>query len=161
MEQEKMRVSLAELLPVMEEQLAAGKAVRFGPKGISMLPMLRQGRDSVVLQKPPAKLKKYDLPLYRRPDGAFVLHRVVGEDHRGYITCGDNQTFREYGVTHKQVIGIVTGYYRDEEYISCDNPQYKRYCRRRVCAQYWRGRVLWVKRQIRKLIPKQPEGEQK
>ncbi len=147
-----MRVSLAELLPVMSEQLAAGKEVCFAPKGTSMLPMLRQGLDSVVLKKPPAQLEKYDLPLYRRADGAFVLHRVVGQDRDGYITCGDNQIQREHGVRHSQVIGVVTGYYRGEEYISCQTPRYKLYCRRRVRRQFWLGRVSALKRKIKHML---------
>ena len=56
---------------------AAGQSVRFSPRGVSMLPMLRQGRDSVVLSPAPKQLRKYDLPLYRRDDGSYVLHRVV------------------------------------------------------------------------------------
>ena len=81
------KVSLAELWPVMEEQINMGNTVRFGPKGTSMMPLIRQGIDSIVLKKAPDKLKKYDLPLYRRDDGHFVLHRVVGIDKDGYVMC--------------------------------------------------------------------------
>ena len=31
--------------------------------GRSMLPMLRQGKDTVEVKKPPERLKKYDLPM--------------------------------------------------------------------------------------------------
>lgn len=158
--EETLRVRLAELLPVLEEQLAAGKEVCFGPRGTSMLPMLRQGIDSVVLQKPPARLKKYDLPLYRRKDGSFVLHRVVGVNGNEYTLCGDNQCAREYHVRHSQVIGVVKGYYRDKEYISCDSPAYKRYCRRQVCRQYWRGKYMALKQRIRRLLGAGQKGEQ-
>ena len=159
---EKLRVSLAELLPVLEEQLAAGKEVCFGPKGTSMLPMLRQGVDSVVLHKAPARLKKYDLPLYRRKDGSFVLHRIVGVSGNEYVTCGDNQWMREYHVRHSQVIGVVTGYYRGEEYISCDSAKYKRYCRRRVRRQYWVGKIISFKRAARWILDKiEKKGEEK
>ena len=158
---EKLRVSLAELLPVLEEQLAAGKEVCFGPKGTSMLPMLRQGIVSVVLQKPPARLKKYDLPLYRRKDGSFVLHRVVGVNGNEYTTCGDNQSVREYHVRHSQVIGVVTGYYRGEEYISCDSAKYKLYCRRRVRRQYWVGKLRMLKQAVKRFLKKmEKKGEQ-
>ena len=70
-------VPLEALMPLILEQLEAGKNVRFSPRGISMLPMLRQGVDSVVLSPLPSRLKKYDLPLYRRKSGQYVLHRVV------------------------------------------------------------------------------------
>ena len=54
------------LMPLLRERLAAGQTVRYLPfRGISMLPMLRQGKDSVELAPLPEKLKKYDLPLYQ------------------------------------------------------------------------------------------------
>ena len=112
------KVSLEELWPVMEEQLDAGKTVRFGPKGTSMLPLLRQNIDSIVLAKAPEKLKKYDLPLYRRDDGHFVLHRVVGVDKDGYMMCGDNQCIYEHGITQNHILAIAVGMYRGEEFVS-------------------------------------------
>ena len=38
-----------------------------------MLPLLVQGRDTVVLTAATEPLEKYDIPLYRRKDGSFVL----------------------------------------------------------------------------------------
>ena len=55
------QMRLEQLMPLIRDSLAAGKTVRFSPRGISMLPMLRQGIDSVVLSPLPEKLKKYDL----------------------------------------------------------------------------------------------------
>jgi hypothetical protein len=63
------------VLPLLQDELAAGRSVRFSPRGVSMLPMLVQGRDSVLLSPVPDKLKKYDLPLYRRKDGQYGLLR--------------------------------------------------------------------------------------
>ena len=66
------------------ERLASGQRVRYLKfRGVSMMPMLRQGRDSVELSPLPEKLHKYDLPVYRRGDGQFVMHRIVDikEDH--------------------------------------------------------------------------------
>ena len=48
---------MAQLMPLIRERLDAGQTVRFSPMGISMLPMLRQGIDSVVLSPVPEKLK--------------------------------------------------------------------------------------------------------
>ena len=71
-------LQMDELMPLILERLAAGQDVRFSPRGVSMLPMLRQGRDTVTLSPVTGRLRKYDLPLYRREDGRYVLHRVVG-----------------------------------------------------------------------------------
>jgi len=119
----------------MEEQIHAGKTVRFGPKGISMLPLIRQNIDSIVIAKAPEKLKKYDLPLYRRLDGQFVLHRVVAVRKDGYVMCGDNQSVYEHGVPHNQILAIAVGMYRDNEFVSFENKDYIMYCRKQVAKQ--------------------------
>ena len=47
---------------------------------------------TVVLSKPKGRLHLFDLPLYRRKDGSYVLHRVVNFGSDGsYTMCGDNQ----------------------------------------------------------------------
>ena len=56
-------LQLEQLMPLWKERLEAGQSVRFSPKGISMLPLLRQGTDSVLLSPPTARLKKYDIVL--------------------------------------------------------------------------------------------------
>ena len=96
-----------DLVPLFRERLEAGQKVRFSPRGISMLPMLRQGRDCVILSPVPEKLKKYDLPLYRRDDGKYVLHRVVKVDET-YTCIGDNQFVYEPGLRHDQMIAVVS-----------------------------------------------------
>ena len=152
---EKMRVNLSEILPIIEEQLAEGKTVSFSPNGISMQPMLYAGRDSVTLTYPPQKLKKYDLPLYRRTSGQFVLHRVVKVSKDGsYVMCGDNQQARENGIKHEQIIGIVTEFTRNRKSYTCKNPIYHIYCRIHVKKQYIYGLYLRGKRKISLIIKK-------
>ena len=143
MHKEVVSARLEELWPIMEEQINAGGAVKFGPKGTSMLPMIRQGIDSVEIKKAPARLKKYDLPLYRRKNGQFVLHRVIAVGTDGYRMRGDNQTASEHGVTHGQILAIVTGFWRGEEYVSIGDAEYRRYCRRQVRRQSLRGSIFW------------------
>ena len=77
MENKEVSVQLDAMMPLLREQLDVGQQVRFSPRGTSMLPMLRPGIDSVVLRPLPEKLKKYDLPLYQRKNGQYVLHRVI------------------------------------------------------------------------------------
>ena len=117
---------LDDLMPLFREKLAQGKTVRFYPKGTSMMPMLRQGIDSVVLSPLPKQLKKYDLPLYQRDNGQYVLHRIVkvGET---YTCIGDNQYQYEHGVRPDQMIGLVTGFYRDQEYHSASELSHRTY----------------------------------
>ena len=44
--------------------------------GVSMLPMIRSGKDVIVVDKKTERLKPYDVALYMRGD-AYVLHRVL------------------------------------------------------------------------------------
>lgn len=114
-------------MPLIEERLAAGQSVRFGPRGTSMLPMLRQGIDTVVISPLPGKLKKYDLPLYKRANGQFVLHRIVKAKDT-YTCIGDNQFSYEHGVQQEQLIAYVTAFYRGNRRIKTSSPGYRIYC---------------------------------
>lgn len=124
----KKDAALDTLMPLIREELAAGKSVRFSPRGISMLPMLRPGVDTVTISPPPAKLKKYDLPLYQRDNGKYILHRVVAVGDT-YTCLGDNQFRKEQGVRHDQIIGLVTEFTRGEKTVSVTVWKYRLYCR--------------------------------
>lgn len=115
-------------MPLFLEQLEQGNRVTFGPKGTSMLPMLRQKLDRVELASLTRDLRKYDLPLYRRKNGHYVLHRIVKTGHT-YTCIGDNQFTRETGVEREQVIAVATGFYRGEKYIPVTALSYRLYCR--------------------------------
>ena len=119
---------LDSLMPIIRDSLAAGKSVRFSPRGVSMLPMLRQGLDTVTLSPLPEKLKKYDLPLYQRDDGKYVLHRIV-KTGESYTCIGDNQFVFEHGLRHDQMIAVVTAFSRGEKEHGVDELSYKIYCR--------------------------------
>ena len=128
-------MTLAEMWPVMEEQIKAGKIVKFTPGGNSMLPLIRPGVDSVLIKKAPDKLKKYDLPLYRRKNGSFVLHRVVRVRNDVYDMRGDNQNWIETGVSREQILAVAIGMYKNDEYISFSGVKYWIYSRKRHLRQ--------------------------
>lgn len=118
-----------ELLPLLRERLAAGQTIRYLPfRGVSMLPMLRQGIDAVELSPLPDKLKKYDLPVYQYPSGKVVMHRVVAvkEDH--YICLGDN-TYSYEHIRPEQLIAKVSAFKRGDKRIDVHNPVYCMYAR--------------------------------
>lgn len=139
-------------MPLLREQLAQGHSVRFSPRGISMLPMLRQGRDSVVFSPVPEKLQKYDLPLYQRDDGHFVLHRIV-EAGETYTCIGDNQFILEHGLRHDQMIAVVKIFYRGDKAHSVDELTYRIYCRfwhySRPVRHFWRRGIGWLRRHLK------------
>ena len=141
--------SLEQMIPLIREQLSAGQSVRLAPRGISMLPLLRQGVDSVVLSPLPNKLRKYDIPLYQRENGQYVLHRIVrvGED---YTCIGDNQFILEEGLSHSQMIAVVSVICRDGKDYPIDAPWQRLYCRiwhySRPVRHLWRRGVGFLRR---------------
>ncbi len=133
---------LDDLMPMIRQTLGEGRTVVIRPKGTSMLPLIRQGRDSVELSTLPERLKKYDLPLYQRSDGQYVLHRIV-KTGQTYTCIGDNQFQKESGVTHRQMIAVVSAVYRDGKRIPITAFSYRVYCR----LWHWSRPVrnLWVR----------------
>lgn len=144
---------LKEWMPLIKENLKDGKSVRFSPRGISMLPMLRQGIDCVVLSPLPEKLKKYDIPLYQRDDGKYILHRIVKVSDT-YTCIGDNQFELETGVRRDQMIAVVTGFTRGEKEHSVREPGYQVYCRVWHYSRPIRRILRKVKGRIKRIIKK-------
>ena len=148
-------VRLEQLLPLILETLEKGHTVSFAPRGISMLPMLHQGRDTVTLAPISRELKKYDLPLYRRDDGAFILHRIVAAGET--FTCiGDNQYELERGVRRDQMIAVVTSFTRNGHLVEVTDLRYQLYCRFwhwSRPARRFLGRVKgFIRRKLRALV---------
>lgn len=128
METREYMTQLDTLMPLFRERLAAGQKVRFSPRGMSMLPMLRPGIDTVVLSPVPETLKKYDLPLYQRQDGKYVLHRIVAVEGDTYTCMGDNQFYPEEGLARGQMIALVTAFTRGKREYAVTDIRYRLYC---------------------------------
>ena len=129
---EKKSTRLEDIMPVIREELERGGSVRIHPMGVSMLPMIRQGKDSVVLSSLPDKLKKYDVILYQRENGQFVLHRLVRQKS-GYVFWSDNGFEHECGIERLQMIARVSSFYRGDKQIDVEKCSYRLYCR----LWYW------------------------
>lgn len=142
-------VQLEQMLPLMKQTFSQGGSVSFMPKGTSMLPLLRQGVDSVTLSALPEQLKKYDLPLYRRENGQFVIHRIV-KTGSTYTCMGDNQFAAEKGLSREQMVAIVTAVHRGDRHVDVSGLSYKIYCRMwhwsRPVRRIWRGMIGRLRR---------------
>lgn len=99
--------------------------------GDSMEPILHNRKSTVVVEKASSVLKKYDVALYRRPTGQYVLHRVTRVRSREYIICGDNRIYNEH-VPKEWILGVMKGFYPDEgeRFVSCEDEEYKKYLER-------------------------------
>ena len=126
----KQQIWISELFPEIRQTLEQGGQFRLRITGTSMVPTIRGGRDSVTLVRPPEKLQKNDLPLYRRRDGHFVLHRVVALAPDGtYTMCGDHQWKLEPGIRQDQIVALVQSIERKGRAFSVDNGHYRRWVR--------------------------------
>ncbi len=98
--------------------------------GVSMQPMIHQGKDNIIVVKPTGRMKKYDIPVYLTPEGNYIMHRVIEVHDDHYIIVGDNCLKREY-VTDDMICGQLVGYYhKGKRYIDLKtNKAYKLYSR--------------------------------
>ena len=93
---------------LVEEEIENGKSVRFRLKGNSMFPLLRNGKDTVILEKCPTDhLKPMDVVLFRYR-GNHVLHRIIKRNGNKLLIQGDGaiQVMEQCNV--KDVVGKVT-----------------------------------------------------
>ncbi len=113
--------------------------------GDSMRPFIHSGADLLVIEKPTGRLKKYDVPLYRRDSGQYVLHRILKVRDHDYVICGDNRWQRETGITDRHILGVLTAIVRNGKSLSVQDPAYLR----RVhlwCDFFWlRAAILWIR----------------
>lgn len=103
----------------MEKILAETGELFTTASGVSMLPCIRPKRDMLHLAKSRHDIKKYDVLLYKRKNGTYILHRVMEVKSDSYVLCGDNQWVLEHGITDEQVLGVLRGFYRGKKYIDC------------------------------------------
>ena len=95
--------------------------------GDSMWPLIRQGHDLVVIRRTTGRIKKIDVPLYRRDSGQYVLHRVLKVRENDYVLCGDNRWHRETGITDRHILGVLTAVIRDRKQLSITDWRYRLY----------------------------------
>lgn len=150
-----------------EEELARKGQLIYTNVGDSMMPIIRQGKDLIIINRPEEwdlpyedwkdttiKIRRLDVPLYKRDNGTYVLHRVLKVRKKDYVICGDNRYQREYGISDRHVIGILTGIVRDGREISVHDRRYLLYAHL-WCDFFWiRAGILWMKKLPRRICKK-------
>ena len=135
-----------------EEELALHGKIIHTNVGFSMMPLLRQHRDVMIIERPNGRLKKYDCPLYKTPSGKYILHRIIKVRENDYVIIGDNCVTFERGVTDKHIIGVLTGIIRDGKTITMDNKLYKLYYHLWCDFVYIRIAILYLVRFARRIF---------
>ncbi len=113
----------------LEDILKRDGVLVYKTRGKSMLPMLRQNRDLVTIRPVSGRLKKFDVPLYRRKSGGYLLHRIIAVTENGYVIRGDNTYTNETDVTDSDIVGVLTSFRRNGKDCSVDSKSYRLYVR--------------------------------
>lgn len=146
-------VSREELPGLLEHEFAAGRAFVLTVTGDSMGPTLRHLRDRVVLVPPQRKTPgRGDIVLFRRENGAFVLHRILRvRDDGSFVINGDAQVWTETADIH-QIYAVAEGIERKGRYISCDSGMYRAYVRAWQVFRTARPYMIAFQRAVKKIF---------
>ena len=117
------------------------------PIGTSMLPLLRERLDTVKLVAP-TNIKKHDVVLYMRNDKTLVLHRIIRVHKDSFTMCGDNQCILEKHIKRSQIIAVMEGFYREEEYFPSTDKNYQKYVRKIIFKRPFK----YLKQLIKKIL---------
>ena len=137
-----IELSMSEIWELANVVISSGGEFRLFHKGTSMMPLLRQGKDSVVLVAP-NDIKKNDILLYKRANGQFVMHRAIKIKKDEYIMCGDNQYEHERGIKKENILAKVKGIYRGDVYFETNNTEYQKYVKRKLPVRRAKIRFLY------------------
>lgn len=115
-----------------------------------MLPMLKEGRDLFTVKaKGKERCKKYDVVLYRRAD-QYVLHRIIDVREKDYVILGDNCVAKEYGITDKQILGVLTSFVHKGKSYSVKDIRYCAYVRIWYYSYGIRMLIKKIKRKLKR-----------
>ena len=111
-----------------EDYIEKNGSLTYTNVGVSMLPLLRQGRDLFIAAKRDGqRCSVGDVVLYRRPPNQYVLHRIIEVRPDDYVILGDNCVNKEYGIRDDDIIAVMTGYIRRGKEHSISEKGYKLY----------------------------------
>lgn len=129
-----MRISNELFFSWVESEVADSRSVRFRVKGTSMFPLLRNGKDEVILY--PCReevLKPMDVVLFRYR-GKHVLHRILLREGNLLTIQGDGSFFAKEICSTNDVVGIVREVVRPSgKHVPVDGWRWQ------LASRLWRG----------------------
>lgn len=112
-----------------EEYLKEYHMLTYRNVGVSMLPMLKQGRDTFTVRavENGETCKRWDVVLYKRPPERYVLHRIIRVYEDGYDILGDNCIGIESHIPKENIIGVLTEFTHKNKSYKISDIQYLLY----------------------------------
>jgi len=112
-----------------EDYLSKYGSLTYRNRGVSMMPLLKQGRDLFTLvPKGAQRCEKYDVVLYKNRSGSYVLHRIIKVRENDYVIRGDNTYHKEYQ-KDSDIIGVMSSFVHNGKTGHVDDFRYKLYSR--------------------------------
>ena len=148
---QRIRPSVNELAPIIIDGIESGKDVKITVTGNSMLPLFKNGKDTVVLTKSD-DFKKYDIVLYKRHTGQYVLHRIIKVKNDFLVIAGDNEIKKERGIKKDDCIAKVKSFTKDSKEYSVESKFYKFYSRVWTLVFPLRHIIIKIARLILKVL---------
>lgn len=101
-----------------------GSQVTFVPKGYSMNPFIRGGRDSVVLTKD-ENILPLDIVL-ANVGNTFVIHRIIAIDGDNITLMGDGNISGNEHCLRRDILAKVVKIIKDDKQIDCTGKSHRR-----------------------------------
>ena len=145
--------SMADEVLKFEDVIERDGAIIFPNKGSSMLPLIRQGKDLMVIEKLSGKPQLFDAVLFKRANGQYVLHRIMRECDGGYFIIGDSCSEGEF-VSEEQIIGRLSAVIRGGKRLDVSDFKCRCYVFLVRCCNPVRKPVLAAARRVHSIAKK-------
>ena len=102
--------------------------ITYSNVGVSMMPLLRQGKDLFTIEKNKGeRYKKGDVVLFARGKDKYVLHRIIKVLPDEYVILGDNCVNPERGIKDSDIHGKMISFVRNGKEHSVTEKRYRFY----------------------------------
>ncbi|MBQ8980021.1 MAG: S24/S26 family peptidase [Eubacterium sp.] len=132
LEDKNISLTMRELMPYVEDELAKGKGIMLPIKGISMTPFLIDNRDKIILTAVNGRrIKVGDLVMFRRNDSSYAMHRVCKDNgDNTFDILGDNHYAPDRNIRYDMIVAYVPKAIRRGREVNCEKG-------------FWRGLMIF------------------
>lgn len=110
------------------EYLKENGRITYSNVGVSMMPLLRQGKDLFTIEKNDGtRYKRGDVVLFARGKDKYVLHRIIKVLPDEYVILGDNCVNPERGIKDSDIHGKMISFVRNGKEHSIREKRYRFY----------------------------------
>ena len=136
----------------VEEEISKGKNVRFRVKGFSMLPVIRNMRDDVILYPcNPEELQPLDIVLFKF-NGRHILHRIIRKEGDTFIIQGDGIYASHEYCKPEDIVGKVEYIIRGKHTISVHSKSFRVYSKLWYHLRGIRRYLLFINRVMTRIF---------